>query len=456
MSDTTTEGRTSPPSSGGQQADREMSDAEVAKEMGDKPPLPKLLSPSRMKDYMQCPKKFHFKSVLRLPDPPGPAAARGTLAHQVLEELFKLPRDQRTVEQAVALVEPEWVKLCADREEYAEMAPPGSELESEVLEFAADVVERYFNIEDPTKFDATELELKLTPKLAKDLRTIGYIDRLDIIEHDDDEFPFITDYKGLALDTPLPTPTGWTTMADVQEGDLLYDADGQPTTVIAKSQVHHRRCYRIEFDDGSHLICDNEHQWQVSHDLDNWKVVDTDALHELVANQIMWVPGTPMAHGGKPRAITGLYLVDSVPTQCVAVDSPDSLYLAGRQMVPTHNTGKLPNPRYMDETWFAMKVYAVMLLAERKQEPFKLRLVYLQGDTPEEAVYTLEVTDALLKHTRKKVLSIWRDMKKRHRNDDWPTKTGPLCDWCAYQDICPAFAPEVDGALAEADPNYRS
>lgn len=29
--------------------------------------------------------------------------------------------------------------------------------------------------------------------------------------------------KGLALDTPLPTPTGWTTMGDVQTGDILYD-----------------------------------------------------------------------------------------------------------------------------------------------------------------------------------------------------------------------------------------
>lgn len=29
--------------------------------------------------------------------------------------------------------------------------------------------------------------------------------------------------KALALDTPLPTPTGWTTMGDVQVGDVLFD-----------------------------------------------------------------------------------------------------------------------------------------------------------------------------------------------------------------------------------------
>ena len=26
--------------------------------------------------------------------------------------------------------------------------------------------------------------------------------------------------------------------------------------------------------------------------------------------------------------------------------------------------------------------------------------------------------------------------------DHFPTRTGVLCDWCAYQDICPAFANE--------------
>src|SRR6476619_6430880 len=35
--------------------------------------------------------------------------------------------------------------------------------------------------------------------------------------------------KALALDTPLPTPTGWTTMGDVAVGDELIGDDGKPT-----------------------------------------------------------------------------------------------------------------------------------------------------------------------------------------------------------------------------------
>ena len=74
----------------------------------------------------------------------------------------------------------------------------------------------------------------------------------------------VYDWKGLALDTPLPTPTGWTTMGDVQEGDEVFGADGRPCTVVGKSQVKHLPCYKFTFCDGSESVCDEEHLWGVS------------------------------------------------------------------------------------------------------------------------------------------------------------------------------------------------
>jgi replicative DNA helicase len=68
--------------------------------------------------------------------------------------------------------------------------------------------------------------------------------------------------KALALDTPLPTPTGWTTMGAVTVGDELFDADGRPTRVVAATEVMSGRpCYEVEFSDGSTIIADAEHQW---------------------------------------------------------------------------------------------------------------------------------------------------------------------------------------------------
>ncbi len=68
--------------------------------------------------------------------------------------------------------------------------------------------------------------------------------------------------KALALDTSLPTPTGWTSMGDVAVGDLLLGSDGRPTRVVAATDIMvGRPCYEIVFDDGTTVVADADHQW---------------------------------------------------------------------------------------------------------------------------------------------------------------------------------------------------
>ena len=68
--------------------------------------------------------------------------------------------------------------------------------------------------------------------------------------------------KALALDTPLATPSGWTTMGDVQIGDELLGADGRPVSVVAATEVMTGRpCYEVEFSDGEIIVADRQHQW---------------------------------------------------------------------------------------------------------------------------------------------------------------------------------------------------
>ncbi len=68
--------------------------------------------------------------------------------------------------------------------------------------------------------------------------------------------------KALALDTPLVTPTGWTTMGEVEVGDQLVAADGTPTTVVRATDVMmDRPCYEVEFDDGTVIVADAQHEW---------------------------------------------------------------------------------------------------------------------------------------------------------------------------------------------------
>jgi replicative DNA helicase len=68
--------------------------------------------------------------------------------------------------------------------------------------------------------------------------------------------------KALALDTPLPTPDGWTTMGEIQAGDQLLGANGQPVRVTAATEVMTGRpCYEVIFDDQTRIVADAEHQW---------------------------------------------------------------------------------------------------------------------------------------------------------------------------------------------------
>lgn len=73
--------------------------------------------------------------------------------------------------------------------------------------------------------------------------------------------------KALALDTPIPTPNGWTTMGDLKVGDKVFGDDGNPTNVIAKSPIFKNHdVYEVTFDDGEKILADAEHQWFVRTD----------------------------------------------------------------------------------------------------------------------------------------------------------------------------------------------
>jgi replicative DNA helicase len=68
--------------------------------------------------------------------------------------------------------------------------------------------------------------------------------------------------KALALDTPLPTPTGWTTMGEVAVGDTLFDENGKPCKVTFATEVQHgRECFAVRFADGSEIVADADHIW---------------------------------------------------------------------------------------------------------------------------------------------------------------------------------------------------
>ncbi|MGV7487781.1 replicative DNA helicase [Mycobacterium kansasii] len=135
--------------------------------------------------------------------------------------------------------------------------------------------------------------------------------------------------KALALDTPLPTPHGWTTMGEVNAGQELIGADGKPTRIIATTDIMYERpTYAIEFDASCTIIADGSHQWPTLNGLRTTMQLRPGADAITATVPVM----------GAQHVVTAIRPVASVPVRCVQVDNVDHTYLAGRAMVPTHNS----------------------------------------------------------------------------------------------------------------------
>ena len=151
----------------------------------------------------------------------------------------------------------------------------------------------------------------------------------------------------LALDTPILTGKGWSTMGQLKIGDPLFDEQGQPCQVTYISPVYKDHvCYALEFDTGEVIIADANHRWYVEGD----KVINTTKIFELITldKQEVAIPLSVQWQAltlklGRPeealrRRIVSVKPVDTVDVRCITVDSPSHLFLAGRGLIPTHNT----------------------------------------------------------------------------------------------------------------------
>lgn len=78
--------------------------------------------------------------------------------------------------------------------------------------------------------------------------------------------------KATTLDTRIPVPVsekfpnGWSTMADLEVGDLVFASDGSPVTIRYVSPVNDapESLYRVVFADGQQVRVDGNHQWLVT------------------------------------------------------------------------------------------------------------------------------------------------------------------------------------------------
>jgi intein/homing endonuclease len=70
--------------------------------------------------------------------------------------------------------------------------------------------------------------------------------------------------KALKFDTPIPTPSGWTTIGELKPGDKVFSDTGNICKVIAVSPLwKNRKVYKVSNDSGDFVYADAEHEWLV-------------------------------------------------------------------------------------------------------------------------------------------------------------------------------------------------
>ena len=138
------------------------------------------ISPSRAGDFMSCPLMYRFRTIDRLPEAPSPDAARGTLVHKVLEDLFDLPSADRTPDRAAAMLAPTWEALLEVEPELAAMFGEAGPDFTAWLTSCRTVLERYFDLEDPRRLEPADRELYVEALLDSKLLLRGFVDRVDV------------------------------------------------------------------------------------------------------------------------------------------------------------------------------------------------------------------------------------------------------------------------------------
>lgn len=143
--------------------------------------------------------------------------------------------------------------------------------------------------------------------------------------------------KALANDTPILTRNGWKAHGDLVVGDEVVGLDGNFKKVIAV----HPKCQLdvlVEFTNGERIQCHENHEWMIYNmrrTLNKPVTLETKIIEkELLSGCEIYLPDTPYT---KSVAIKSITRVEPKEGNCITVEG-DGMYLAGRTMVPTHNT----------------------------------------------------------------------------------------------------------------------
>lgn len=104
-------------------------------------------------------------------------------------------------------------------------------------------------------------------------------------------------------------------------------------------------------------------------------------------------------------------------------------------VISDYKTGKTPSPRYRDDKFTQLFIYAVMINDKLSQMPATVELLYLKDGTR----LTADVTEDTLNATTEMLVTTNNEIIKRCEAGKFEYKTSKLCNWCTFKSVCPGW-----------------
>lgn len=109
----------------------------------------------------------------------------------------------------------------------------------------------------------------------------------------------------------------------------------------------------------------------------------------------------------------------------------------GTLVITDYKSGKAPPEQYSLPAFFALKIYALLVRRRTGRTPVAVRLLYLNGPV----LYSLPVDDQQLDAMERQLRALWQAIERALDREHFPPRTSRLCDYCSFQELCPAWQP---------------
>jgi putative RecB family exonuclease len=118
----------------------------------------------------------------------------------------------------------------------------------------------------------------------------------------------------------------------------------------------------------------------------------------------------------------------------------------GALVVTDYKTGRAPNEAFEQSRLGGVHFYAFLCERLLGRRPDRVQLLYLSNPV----TITTVPSEQSIRQLERKVKAIWQAIERACERDDFRPKQSRLCNWCAYQEFCPAFGGDPDDARALA------